>query len=293
VEYANPYPLPAVIADAADITVPGQGVKATMNSSLPGILSYNGTRLFSMDLVQNNQPIPRTESEINITPIFAKYKLIEDGWNISTYFYMQRSEVWFTLRYGTARPRLTLTAQLYPYPNYFANNRDHGSLNYSEQTCANLSTDSIDLYGGSGFQLLFDQEVNISLCAQNTSRLSLNATFFNVSEFRFILHEGDYQNRETRLHKHVALLGSFETLTGVRWENVTAANATSHTALKQRWSIPLERDFSFIIKNASQIFLEHNMTSPPKTQVYALTEPLLILGQDGSTNSTSITYRAW
>ncbi|MBU0980453.1 MAG: hypothetical protein KJ709_06600 [Nanoarchaeota archaeon] len=290
--YAVPDPVPWVIADSTSATAPPTKLRAIFNSSLVSRLEYNGTKLLSFNIYINDVELPRTTTETNFTKIYAKYKLVQQGFNISSYIYQQRSELWMSFHYGTPI-EMTMTTALSDYTNYYTNNLYAGRLNYTSQTCTNYSANTIDIYSETGLQFLFDRSVNMSLCAHNSSTLRMNISMFNVTEMRIVLHEGDYTHMKAGLYNHTAILGAAETITGAKWSNLIGLNNTDHWTLKQRWSVPTERDFSFSVRNSSHTSVDHSIVTPPKVDIHAITKPLLIVDEYARTNSTQLVIRVW
>ncbi|MFH1409921.1 MAG: hypothetical protein ABIH34_08490 [Nanoarchaeota archaeon] len=289
--YTDPKPVPALNADYFSATINPTMMQLSFNDSIVSAIAFNGTKLKDLNFFANRVSLPRNQTNATFTPIFAKYSLIQQEFNITSYIYLHRSEVRMHIRGN--KPTLLMTTELFNATRYYANNLYEGPIDYTAQTCQNLSSDTIDFSSSSGIQFLFDEEVNMSFCGLNSSRLFFNATLKNMTEFRIILHSGDYQNRELKLSNHTTSVGAIETLNGASWKNITKLNATEHDELKRRWSIPMERDFSFTVQNTTETLIEHFPIQPPTIDVYAETRHLLIIDKYARINSTQVIFRIW
>lgn len=180
----------------------------------------------------------------NSTPIFAYYG-VEDQVNHSTYVFAENTRV-YSLIDPLHRPRnIMITATVDAYLSYYIKPSSFGEPDYSFETCTEVSSDFVDLYGGGeGMLFVFSSEADFEICPVNDT-LEISATFDVPADeegyYHIFLHSGDYSSV---LNYPVApVMGIVQTTEGVSHVALINLNQTDYADKKNDWNYPQERDF--------------------------------------------------
>jgi len=185
--------------------------------------------------------------------------------------------------------------ELDDYESYYSNNNYYGDFDYdNESQFSNYTYDSVTFYStGKGLTIFFDDDVELNYTYYNTTlNVVINMLFTGNYEYKYFFHDGDY-NTISRADYN-ARFGVVETLEGINLEIIS----TDYDYLKSKWFFP--KNFNILVyENTSayshlqDVKYEIGEFNPKRKSVYAQTEDITALNNDGSFTNIHVNYRIW
>jgi len=299
--YTRPNPVFDIDSEIVSASIGSKEFRAEYVEGLLYKIRYkNITSIKSSELYMNNIAVPKENNSYNSSNILAKYQIQVANYNVTSYVFAENTVVHNYIDLDSTyslEQTVRLSFSLYTYPWYYANNERHGLINYSSNSCSNATSSYFDFYGNDGISFLFDRDVEFSICYDNSTRLGMNITFtlMNNTRYRVMAHQGSYTSTTGYLNDYTYDFGAIETITGRSMSKLTTINATSYSTLKFKWGFPDERDFSFLVKNASgtEIFNYDEETPPLLKNVYVNEQKDNLINKYGNMDNITIVVRSW
>lgn len=252
------------------------------------------------------QDIDYEINEVNLNPtnysytdfgFVAVYVSTTDNINHTSFIFANNNEVhnFITLENPESTYTFTIEMELDNYPSYYSTNLYYGNIDYSnESQYVNYTHDSVTFYSSNeGFSIFFEDDVEFNITYYNSSlNVEINIPFTGNYEYTYFFHDGNVSSISRTDYN--TKFGVFETLEGVNLENIT----TDYDYLKNKWNFP--KDFNILVYENTSAYsylqdakYEIGTFNPNKRNVYAQTEDVVALNNDGSYSPIHVNYRIW
>ena len=187
-----------------------------------------------------------------------------------------------------------INIDLLNYNSYYSNNDYYGSFSYSNTTQSlNFTSDYITIYGKEAMSMFFQDDVEFNFTYYNTTlSLDLNMPVTTNYEYKIMFHDGNYNNIDEVSYN--SRFGVRETLSGIFLGNIS----TNYSFLKNKWNIPRTFNIRVYQNSSSYIYLyepdyEIGTYNPGRNKVFAETQDIYSLSNNGELKPLSINYRIW
>jgi hypothetical protein len=191
---------------------------------------------------------------------------------------------------------LTMSATVRNYTFFHIDNSISGTINYSKKDCTTTKSRYIDFYDSiSGVSFITPEGTNLSFCAGNrTVELTLEFSITNETRYDIIFHEDNFNSTLKYVSPYRTAFGIVENLSGVSYNLFKSMNETDYKVLKENWSYPVSRDFSFVLENqsGSKVFV-YEPVNPGITNVFAKKEDLFVLDKYATKKKHQLRIRGW
>jgi len=141
--------------------------------------------------------------------------------------------------------------------------------------------------------IFFDGDVEFNMTYYNTSLgLDITIPFTGNYEYNYYFHDGNYSSISRT--DYVTKFGVIENLEGVNLDNIS----TDYDYLKNKWNFP--KNFNILVYENTSAYsylqnakYEIGTFNPNKRNVFAQTEDIVALNNDGTYTSIHVNYRIW
>ncbi len=267
------------------------------NQGLPyNVVYQEQTKIHDIDYEINEVSLNPSNYSYTNFGFAAVYVSTTDNINHTSFVFANNYEIdnFLTLK-NTGNYIFTLRLELDDYSSYYSNNLYYGDLSYTNETQhVNYTHDSVTFYNAEkGFSMFFDDDVSFNFTYYNTSLIVIiKVPFTGEYEYNYFFHEGNY-NVISRTD-YSTKFGAIETLEGINLNKIT----TNYDYLKNKWDFP--KNFNILVYENSSAYsylqnpkYEIGTFNPNKRNVYAQTEDVVSLDNDGTYNPMHINYRIW
>jgi len=269
---------------------------AHFDSFLLDRIQFLGTdRLFDFTVEVDELELEQA-GELESFTIMAKYTMMDDYINFSSYVFAENSRVYSYMRPADYRNHsVVIDFTTYNYTSFHFNPSDQGDLDYGiAPSCRFYKSNFLDLYSAdSGILVTFDDNISMRLCTNETNvqvRLEFDLTTEGDSNLNIFLHDGDVD--EVIDYPVDPIVGTTETLNTVSSKEVSRIRGKDYAFLKQLFNYPTDRDFNVTVES-EVINATFGRAQPEVVDIYAKQLDGYILGEDYGTERVVITLSVW
>ncbi len=236
-------------------------------------------------------------AEANTTAMTARYKLIFPQLNHTAYIVAGYSRIFnYVSTEAKEEQDFLLSTTLRNYSFFHISNAAAGTINYTMQECNTAFGSYADFYDDiSGVTFILPESSNITFCAGNSAvRLELRFPLRNESRYDIIFHDGDFNTTLKYATPLRTAFGIAENLTGISSKLYKKMNETSYDALRNSWSYPSSRDFSFSLETDSgAAIFNYQPKTPGITNVFAKESDVFIIDKYAKKTKYTLRIRGW
>ena len=279
------------------------GMRAEFNSSMLKSIHYMDVpKLLNFSLFVNNIDISNYNSSYSTSRFLARYKLIGAALNHSSYVFGHNTAVhnFFDLKQiAEGSYNVSMDVELYPYDNYFINNRYFSFINYSLNMCENFTKSFVDFYDDEGgIAFIFDSTRDFSICYHNTSKLLFSTQFSltNKSVYKIILHNETYKEVEKQNTPYSYDYGIIEKQTGISQSTLFSLDTTNYRNLRRKFGLPSTSDFTFEVINltdSATLFNYASVNNGLFDNVYVEERKDFLLDSESNNHRIKIRVKSW
>lgn len=278
--------------DAKQNRLSVENMSINFNDYLVRKVKYkNNNRIKDIDFWINNDVVNVVNESLQDYGFAAFYNADLGNINHTTYVFSDNTEIYQKITTNSNNVyRLKIELDLDDYDSYYSDNLNYGSLSYSNSyNSISYNHTRITLYGSDSLTMFFDTDVSFNLTYFNTSLTAVIE--FDVGDdydYKFVFHD---EGNDMQKQKVSSVFGVSKQIEGLYLNNIT----TNYTYLKNKWGF--DNFYILVYENSSENIntasYEIGIFNPEKRNVYAETENLESLNQDGTYTPISVNYRIW
>jgi hypothetical protein len=211
--------------------------------------------------------------------------------NHTSFIFNKNTEIYNLISTGSSSTyRLKILLELDDYNNYYSDNLNFGSFDYSNiSKSISYSHDKLTLYGQDYLTIFFDSEATFSFSYYNSSlKAEIEFDVWDDYIYRIVFHKEGYDLQKDKVNAKTGVSTEIE---GINLESIS----TNYEFLKNKWGF--ENFYILVYENSSERISSHSFEignyNPETRNVYANTENLNSLENDGTYKPISVNYRIW
>ena len=273
-----------------------ENISVRFDDSLPDSANYKDREKFDNGQYKiNDVAFTPTSNSYEEKSFVGIYTARTGNLNHTSLVFLDNQDVYNFITADTdSSYTFTIDLDLDNYASYYSDNNNYGDFGYTNDTQSlNYSHNYVTIYGSTALTMYFENNVEFNFTYYNTTLdLTIDMPIDNNYEYRFSFHDGDYDDTEKVYYD--ARFGVVETLEGIYLNNIS----TNYSYYKEQWNFP--RNFNLrVYKNSSAYSYLYDPAytlgsfKPGRKPVYAETQDLFELTNNGEYKPISVNYRIW
>ncbi len=261
------------------------------NNRISNITFKNYTLVKSFSTSLNNRALDVENTTLRNLNRILVYKTISKEYNNTYYVFAYKPRLYYFVDHkDNTQHNISLEFELANFTNFYSNNKNTNTLNYSNQKCFNITSDYIDFYNNDvGISFLLSKNSEITFCTSNDYLYLIINSTFNTNFYCLIVAHNSTTQTSLLRDSYYYSFGNVEVLSGI---NPSILRNTTYVYNILSQNFPTSRHFSVYITTHNETFVYGTLTSDI-VNVYAKTIIKPLLYENGSVEDVKVSIATW
>lgn len=262
--YTNETSSTQILSNANYAMVSPKSFKVNFKNGLVNNISYkNNGMIKNSGYYVSNGSLSVNSSAYSRTALVSKYHAKSAYFNITTYVFAQNSRIYQRIKPSIIKKNITFSYELERFSNYYANNLNKKTINYTNPLCESFNSRYLDFYSSSSGITFYSSNISaIRICNTNTTiYVNITVPVRKLTDFKIFAHDGNYNNTVNRTDIYSEKIGAKERVTGISINKTSQLKKNSYETIKQ--NLGINSPFYFILTdNTGAILIRLNVSQP-------------------------------
>ncbi len=294
--YTNDTLSAQILSTSSYAIVSSKPLKVNFNNGLVKNLSYdNNVMIKSSDYYISNGSLIINSSSYSRSALVSKYHAKSAYHNITTYIFAHNSRVYQKIKPSIIKKNITFSYELGKFSNYYANNLNKKTINYSNPGCESFNSKYVDFYSSYGGVTFYSSNISeIRICNTNTTiYANFTINLRKLTDFDIFAHSGNYNNTINKTDVYSEKVGAKEKVNGISINKTSQLKKNSYETIKK--NLGITSPFYFILTdNNGASLIRLNVSQPTENDnVYVEKYPCWTLDKYANLKKCTFNIGTW